>query len=52
MNYETLKITLQQAEEIVLNNFAIQGTAKALPGEIDFNFRIKAISGEEYVLKN
>ncbi|WP_459211484.1 aminotransferase class III-fold pyridoxal phosphate-dependent enzyme [Aquimarina rhabdastrellae] len=51
MNYETLKITLQQAEEIVLNNFAIQGTAKALPGEVDFNFRIKAISGEEYVLK-
>ena len=41
MNYNTIKITTTQAEAILLKLFNIEGVAKELPGELDFNFRIK-----------
>ena len=40
MNYDKIKITAEQAENILLQEFNINGTAKELPGEVDFNFRI------------
>ena len=51
MSYENLKITTEKAKSIVLEIFNIQGTATQLPGEIDFNFRIKVSQGEGYILK-
>ncbi|WP_299160426.1 aminotransferase class III-fold pyridoxal phosphate-dependent enzyme [uncultured Tenacibaculum sp.] len=51
MDYNQIKISTQQAEEILLKLFNIKGTASSLPGEVDFNFRIKAENNEDYVLK-
>ncbi|WP_299397149.1 aminotransferase class III-fold pyridoxal phosphate-dependent enzyme [uncultured Gelidibacter sp.] len=51
MNYENLKISNQQAEDILLKRFNIIGTASPLPGEIDFNFRIKVADSDGYILK-
>ena len=51
MNYNELKISIEQAEKILFNLFNIKGTASALPGEVDFNFRIKVDDGEGFILK-
>lgn len=51
MNYNNLKITTQQAENILSEFYNIKGVASQLPGEIDFNFRIKVAHGEGYILK-
>ncbi len=51
MDYTTIKIDSQQAEKIVLELFNVSGKATPLPGEIDFNFRIKIADGEGYILK-
>ncbi|MFV9549962.1 aminotransferase class III-fold pyridoxal phosphate-dependent enzyme [Algibacter sp. PT7-4] len=51
MNYTNLKITTQQAENILFNWFNLKGKASELPGEVDFNFRIKVENEEGYILK-
>lgn len=51
MEYNHLSITIGQAQRIVLDLFNIRGTASRLPGEIDFNFKIDAVDGKEYILK-
>ena len=51
MNYDNLKISNQQAEDILFKLFQIKGKATALPGELDFNFRIKVDNAEGYILK-
>ncbi|MDD7914848.1 phosphotransferase [Polaribacter ponticola] len=51
MEYNAIKITTQKAEEILFDVFKIKGTATSLPGEIDFNFRIKVDNSEGYILK-
>src|SRR5690606_29806396 len=51
MNYDNLKISNQQAEDILFKLFQIKGKATALPGELDFNFRIKVDNAEVYILK-
>lgn len=51
MNYETIKISIQEAENILFQLYNIKGKAIALPGEIDFNFRIKLENEEGYILK-
>ncbi|CAL2102092.1 Peptidase M23 [Tenacibaculum sp. 190130A14a] len=51
MNYNTIKITTTQAEAILLKLFNIKGAAKELPGELDFNFRIKVEGNYQYILK-
>ena len=51
MNYTNLKITTQQAEDILFNWFNIKGKASELPGEVDFNFRIKIENEAGYILK-
>lgn len=51
MDYNNLKITNQQAEEIALKYYNIKGVSSQLPGEIDFNFRIKVEHGDGFILK-
>ncbi len=51
MNYNTLKITQEQAAKIALQKFNVKGTITPLPGEVDFNFRIKISDKESYILK-
>ena len=51
INYSKLKITTLQAEEILFDLFNIKGKASVLPGELDFNFRIKVENSEGYILK-
>jgi 4-aminobutyrate aminotransferase-like enzyme/Ser/Thr protein kinase RdoA (MazF antagonist) len=51
MNFEKLKISVQQAESIAFTLFNIQGTASPLPGELDFNFRIKVKNSAGFILK-
>ena len=51
MEYNKIRITADQAINIAIENFNIQGTAKPLPGEIDFNFKIDATDGKAYILK-
>lgn len=49
--FNHLHISPKQAEDIVLHQYNIHGKAVQLPGEVDFNFRIKVSKGEGYVLK-
>ncbi|WP_109098756.1 aminotransferase class III-fold pyridoxal phosphate-dependent enzyme [Aquimarina sp. AU58] len=51
MKYSTLQVTTNQAEQILQQLFGITGKASSLPGEIDFNFRIKTEHGDGYILK-
>lgn len=51
MDYDNLKINRQHAEEILLKLYNLKGKATELPGEIDFNFRIKIDNSEGYILK-
>lgn len=51
MNYTELIITTEQAVEIAFNLFGIKGEASSLPGEVDFNFRIKTNNCDGYILK-
>lgn len=50
-DYEKLKISNKQAEDILFKLYNINGKATALPGELDFNFRIKVENSEGYILK-
>ncbi len=45
-----LEIDKQNAENIALDLFAINGNARVLPGELDFNFKITTNSGN-FILK-
>ncbi len=51
MNYDNLKISIQQAEEILFKLFNIKGTASALPGYEDYNFRMKVNNENAFILK-
>lgn len=51
MDYNSLIITIKQAESILLKRYQIQGKAYPLPGEIDFNFRINIHNKDTYILK-
>lgn len=51
MNYDNLKMTIDQAETIVSTVFDIHGKASILPGESDFNFKIKTETESTYILK-
>jgi len=51
MEYNQIKIAADQAEDILFNLYNIKGTASELPGEVDFNFRIKIENSEGYILK-
>ena len=51
MDYKKLKISTEEAEQLAQNLFNVNGEAIALPGEIDFNFRIKTTDGDGFILK-
>ena len=51
MNYTEIKISTQEAENILYQLYGISGKASELPGEIDFNFRIRIENSEGYILK-
>ncbi|PHR72849.1 MAG: peptidase M23 [Lutibacter sp.] len=51
MNYNSIKISIQQAEKILFDIYNIKGTLSELPGEVDFNFRVKIKNEEGYILK-
>ena len=51
INYSNLKVSILQAEDILFKLFNIKGKAMELPGEVDFNFRIKIEGEEGYILK-
>lgn len=51
MNSTDYKITTKQAEKILFDVYNIKGIAAELPGEIDFNFRVKVKKAEGYILK-
>ncbi|CAH0996833.1 Acetylornithine/succinyldiaminopimelate aminotransferase [Emticicia aquatica] len=48
--YQQLQISEPLAEQIAIDFFEIKGKAKALPGEIDFNFKITS-TNKSYILK-
>jgi len=45
------KISTEIAENILSEHFDINGSATSLPGEIDFNFKIKVQGESLYILK-
>jgi len=49
--YSDIKISNTQAEQILVKLFGFSGGASELPGEVDFNFRIKVETGDGYILK-
>ncbi len=51
MNYNTIKITNTEAENILFESYNLKGKATKLPGELDFNFRIKIDNSTSYILK-
>ncbi len=51
MDYTTLIITKEQAENTLLKSYGIHGIASKLPGYVDFNFRIKVKNNDCFVLK-
>lgn len=51
MQDNALTITTQKAENLALEIYHLKGKASALPGEIDFNFKIEVDNGEAYILK-
>ncbi|GAB1307906.1 aminotransferase class III-fold pyridoxal phosphate-dependent enzyme [Urechidicola sp. KH5] len=50
-NYKNIKISLQEASEILEKLYQISGEISELPGELDFNFKVKVSKTESYVLK-
>jgi 4-aminobutyrate aminotransferase-like enzyme/Ser/Thr protein kinase RdoA (MazF antagonist) len=51
INYQTLSITEKQAAQYCLDLYGIKGTAQKQTGELDFNFKITADTGENYIIK-
>jgi Ser/Thr protein kinase RdoA (MazF antagonist) len=51
MNYTDIKISTKEAENILFQLYNIKGKVSELPGEIDFNFRIKTEHSEGFILK-
>ncbi|MFY0630611.1 MAG: aminotransferase class III-fold pyridoxal phosphate-dependent enzyme [Flavobacteriaceae bacterium] len=51
MSYQDLKISIEQAKGILFSLFDIQGKITELPGDVDFNFRVKVENEDGYILK-
>lgn len=51
MSYQQIIISVSEAEIIASTLFHVKGQASALPGELDFNFRIKVENEQGYILK-
>lgn len=51
MDYQDLKINTSEAQGILLSLYGIEGSISELPGDVDFNFRVKVDDGDGYILK-
>ncbi len=51
MGYSMHKITEQKARETLVSIYGLHGTATPLPGERDFNFKVKVDGVTKYILK-
>ena len=51
MSYNTFKISTSEAEKTILEIYNLKGKVSILPGEIDYNFKIKTNNKEGYILK-
>jgi len=51
MDYNTIRISKEHAKNILFETFNITGEISELPGEIDFNFRVKVENSDGYILK-
>ncbi|GJM32064.1 MAG: 4-aminobutyrate aminotransferase [Saprospiraceae bacterium] len=51
MNYSDIEISIAEAETFARTHYGINGKAKKLMGEVDFNFYLKSDDGKEYTLK-
>ncbi|OIQ41769.1 MAG: peptidase M23 [Bacteroidetes bacterium MedPE-SWsnd-G1] len=51
MKYNTIKISEKEAEIILLKCYNLEGKISTLPGELDFNFRVKVPNSDGYILK-
>ncbi|WP_273567461.1 hypothetical protein [Maribacter halichondriae] len=51
IDYKHLKFTTAEAEQVIFDLYGISGKAIPLPGEIDFNYRIKIENQDGYILK-
>lgn len=50
-NFTVLQVSIEEAERIALQHYGIQGEFSILPGEVDFNFKVKTREGTSYILK-
>ncbi len=50
-NFRHFSISITQAEKYAQTYYGLKTTAKKLPGEVDFNFKLKTESGKTYTLK-
>lgn len=50
-NFTVLQISIEEAENIALQHYGIQGEFSILPGEVDFNFKVITGEGISYILK-
>ena len=50
-SYNTIKISLSEAKKILFDLYKIDGEISRLPGELDFNFRVKSSDSVSYILK-
>ena len=51
MNYTTLEISIKEAKAIVLDLYGIEGELIKLDGCVDFNFKVKTRTKDQYILK-
>ena len=51
MDYNQIKISIDQAEKILFKLYGLKGKFSTLPGYVDFNFRIKIDNADGYILK-
>ena len=49
--YQAIKISKDKAKDILKRLYQIEGTAKLVHGEVDFNFRIDIADEAKYILK-
>ena len=51
MSFDNSKISTEEAAKILYSNYDIEGSVSELDGEIDFNFKVNSVDGENYLLK-
>lgn len=51
MNYNKLLISPSEAKNILFDLFDLNGKVSPLPGEVDFNYRVKIENKDGYILK-